>query len=245
MFKEKCRILHWAGKTLCPKIRWGPNIWKVPWQKKDLWAPVDTKLNVTQYCILTARRPTVPWAACGRALPASQESWSFPSIQHWCSCVWRAGVSNKGPQRWWRAWRFSPMREAGSCALSAWRREGSGGSHQHVYIWWGRVKVTDKLLTMVLRARRRIHKLKYNELYLNREHFCAVQVMEHWHRLPRGCVWGLLLRDLQQLPGCRPGPLLWCPWWSAGWARWTQRALPASTTLWKLLSQHALRWIQG
>jgi len=24
-----------------------------------------------------------------------------------------------------------------------------------------------------------------------------VQVMEHWHRLPRGCVWGLLLGDLQ------------------------------------------------
>jgi len=33
-----------------------------------------------------------------------------------------------------------------------------------------------------------------------------VQVTEHWHRLPRGCVWGLLLGDLQQLPGCGPGP---------------------------------------
>ena len=33
------------------------------------------------------------------------------------------------------------------------------------------------------------HKLEHRRFHLNnRKHFCAVQVMEHWHRLPRDVV---------------------------------------------------------
>ena len=32
------------------------------------------------------------------------------------------------------------------------------------------------------------HKVKHRAFPLStRKHFCAVQVTEHWHRLPRGC----------------------------------------------------------
>jgi len=43
--------------------------------------------------------------------------------------------------------------------------------------------------------------------------------------LTQAAMWGLLLRDLQQPPGRGPGPMLWWPWWSRGWAWWTQRCL--------------------
>lgn len=43
-------------------------------------------------------------------------------------------------------------------------------------------------------------------------------------------LWGLFPGDIQTLPGCG-SPCSGCPWWSRGWVKWTQRALPASAIL--------------
>lgn len=42
---------------------------------------VDTKLNVSQQCVILAKR--VSWTVSGELLPAGPERWSLPSPQHW------------------------------------------------------------------------------------------------------------------------------------------------------------------
>jgi len=62
------------------------------------------------------------------------------------------------------------------------------------------------------------------------EHCCAVQVMEHWHRLPRGCG----VSSLEVSRSCLAvglGTLLWVALLQRGWDWGTRRALPASAML--------------
>ena len=77
------------------------------------------------------------------------------------------------------------------------------------------------------RTRGNGHKLKHKGFPLNiRKHFCTVQVMEHWHRLPREAV---------EAPPWRSSKAAWM--WagticlSRDWAKWTQRFPSASTLL--------------
>ena len=75
------------------------------------------------------------------------------------------------------------------------------------------------------------HKLEHRRFPLNsRQHFCAVQVTEHWHRLPRGC--GVSSSEVSRsLLAVGLGTLLWVALLQWGWDWGTQRALPASGML--------------
>lgn len=61
------------------------------------------------------------------------------------------------------------------------------------------------------------HKLEHVRLLLStRQHFCAVRVAEHWHRLPRGCgvsSWGIFKNHLD----VGLGTLLWVALLEQGW----------------------------
>lgn len=70
-------------------------------------------------------------------------------------------------------------------------------------------------------------------LYEHQEHFRAVWVMEHWHKLPRDCG----VSALEIFKGCQdvgPGTLLWWPCLSRGKTRRTYRSLLTSAILWYL-----------
>ena len=59
-----------------------------------------------------------------------------------------------------------------------------------MYLKGGCKEVGDGLFSVIPSARTRGHgrNLEHMAFPLNsRQHICAVQVMEHWHRLPRGC----------------------------------------------------------
>ena len=95
------------------------------------------------------RREMIPWAAFDKALSAGWGRWSFPSAQHWWSRPWSPVASSRLRretwtyiiQRSWMEWSISPVRkgwESSDC--STWRREGSGGPHQHIYTPEGRVQ---------------------------------------------------------------------------------------------------------
>lgn len=79
----------------------------------------------------------------------------------------------------------------------------------------------------VARARGNAHKLEHRRFPLNtRQHFCAVQLKEHWSSLPREVVGSHPWRSSEAV-------WMWCwapcavqPCWDRGWARWT------SATLW-------------
>lgn len=79
------------------------------------------------------------------------------------------------------------------------------------------------------------HKLEHDKFLLNaRKHFCAVQVMEGWHRLPKGC--GVSSLEISQKQcGCGPGDvvprmLLQVSLLEQGLG---QRSLQTSSILWK------------
>lgn len=86
---------------------WETTSWK-GWQEKTC-DPVHNDLNVTQP--LWQRRPAVPWAALGKALPAGwlrlgpfwlgifdDSVWFFPSAQYWPCRVLFAGLGS--PVQW-------------------------------------------------------------------------------------------------------------------------------------------------
>lgn len=72
------------------------------------------------------------------------------------------------------------------------------------------------------------HTLEQRRFLLNDgKHCCAVQVVEHWHRLSREVV-GFPPRRSQEstwTQSCLPCPV--CSCWNRGWAGWT---MPTSTT---------------
>jgi len=114
------------GRTSCTHIRWGTHSWKAALQKrtKGSWGtrswPWGNNMPLGQ------RNLMVSWAALGKALPAGQGRWYFPSTHHWWGHTWitvsSSGFlharetwtywreSNQGPHRWWRDRSISPMR---------------------------------------------------------------------------------------------------------------------------------------
>jgi len=64
----------------------------------------------------------------------------------------------------------------------------------------------------------------------HQEHCCAVQVTEHWHRLPRGCgISSLEVSGSHLAVGL--STLLWVALLQRGWDWGTRKALPASAML--------------
>ena len=60
----------------------------------------------------------------------------------------------------------------------------------------------------------------------HREHFCAVQVMEHWHKLSREAVRSPPWRSPKAAWTWAQAPCSGCPHCSRNQDRWTQRDLP-------------------
>ena len=87
----RCKVLHMGRNNPMCQYRLGPTSWKAALRKRthpegSWWTP---RWPCTSNMPLWPSRPVASWAALGRALPAGQGRWSFPSPQqrwgHTCS----------------------------------------------------------------------------------------------------------------------------------------------------------------
>jgi len=81
--KARCKILHMDWGNPKPKYRLSGEWIESSSEEKDLRVLVDKELNMTQQCMLAARRPTVSWAASKAAWPAGQGRGFSPSTPLW------------------------------------------------------------------------------------------------------------------------------------------------------------------
>lgn len=89
-----------------------------------------------------------------------------------------------------------------------WRREGRGGSYQwYRHLKGGCREAGAGILSVVPEDKTRGdgQKRDHRRICLStRKPFCAVRMMERWHRLPRR-LWSVLLGDVRKVPGRGPG----------------------------------------
>ena len=63
--KIKCRVLHLGCNNPCTATGWGQSGCTAVRQKRDLWALMDSRLDMSQQCAQVAKKANGTWPGSG------------------------------------------------------------------------------------------------------------------------------------------------------------------------------------
>ncbi|GAB0186115.1 mitochondrial enolase superfamily member 1 [Grus japonensis] len=193
--KVKCEVLYLGRNNFMHQYMLGASQLETNVAEKDLGVLVDSKLNMSQQCALATKKANGILGCIRRTVASrSKEMILYPVMVRlhleYCVHFWAPKYKtdmHRLEKVQWRATKMIKVPEHLSFEerlrdYSAWRREGSGGSHQYLEIPKGGSKEDRARLFLVMssdRIRGNGHKLKYRRLHLSiRKKIFTVRVTE-------------------------------------------------------------------